>query len=131
MLLVHSDEDSLISYMLADARALAEAQDWASANEILSTAIDLLPLSATYTSDMVLSSVPGMTDAATPLTGLYLATARSRFEIESGVDYSQQEFEVTLLENDSVIAEQLQSPYASISLFQPFILGAQQFLCLQ
>ncbi len=114
--------DSLFFALKADARELGAEGRWTEALEVLNTLLDLF-------SDPAGESIP----SPSPLSAwtqndpaVRSRYALQQFEIESGVDYSQQEFEVALLESDSVLVEELQNPYVSLSYSQPYNFGGQQ-----
>jgi hypothetical protein len=117
-LLTNPDADSLVIQLYQDAKQFAEDGNWTDANIILETIFEILDISDG-------SSLLNQTNREdqTPFLGLInpiksANTHISRFEIESGVDYSQQEFELSFIENDSVLVEQLQSPYIGLSYYQ-------------
>ncbi len=117
--------DSLVVFLKQDAQNFAMEGNWTEASEVLETILDLYENAENLWSfedlnaknDLSLS--PNNAEAAVE-TGLANA---QRFEIESGVDFSQQEFEITFLESDSILIEELQNPYLSLSFFQPFSFG--------
>ncbi len=121
-------DDSLVIFLKQDAQDFAKEGNWKEASEVLETILDLYENAENLLSfgdlktknDAPLSTNIDAESAAE--TGL--ATVQ-RFEIESGVDFSQQEFEITFLESDSILIEELQNPYISFSYFQPFSFGKQ------
>ena len=117
-LIANPEADSLLIQLYQDAKQFAENGNWGDANAILETIFEILDISveapqlnrAHREDDSFFLSSKNPTKLANP----HIA----RFEIESGVDYSQQEFELSFIENDSVLVEQLQSPYLGLSYYQ-------------
>ncbi|MEZ4766049.1 MAG: hypothetical protein R3C26_23540 [Calditrichia bacterium] len=116
------DPDSLIAQMVSDAESLAAEQNWDAANTVLETIIDMfaIPELSQVSEKQNVTSLKNDAGNYSPIA----AKLQPRFEIESGIDYSQQEFEVSFLENDSVLTDELRSPYVSFNWFQPFEFGA-------
>ncbi|MCB0263788.1 MAG: hypothetical protein KDH98_11580 [Calditrichaeota bacterium] len=116
------DPDSLIAKMVSDAESLAAEQNWDAANTVLETIIDMfaIPELSQVSEKQNVTSLENDAGNYSPIA----AKLQPRFEIESGIDYSQQEFEVSFLENDSVLTDELRSPYVSFNWFQPFEFGA-------
>lgn len=114
--------DSLFFALQADARELGAEGKWPEALELLNTLLDLFSDPA---EDRIYQ--PSLLSALTQNDPVAITPYVShRFEVESGVDYSQQEFEVALLESDSVLVEELQNPYVSFSYSQPYHFRGQQ-----
>ncbi len=130
-------EDSLIYQLLEDAAALAAMKNWREGQEILNTILALYEAAEATDGSAGVSlrenPVPdsGVTALNSNFASLSVFDPAPRFQIESGIDYSRQEFEVTFLENDSVIAEELQNPYFSIAYYRPVFLGGQPLLLNQ
>lgn len=137
LLLRRQPEDSLIYQLLGDARTLAAQNDWRGGQDILNTILALYEmegemdssLGVSFTRDLHVNGgeiAPGSHGAS-----LSAFDPAPRFQIESGIDYSRQEFELTFLENDSVIAEELQNPYFSIAYYLPMYISGQALLLNQ
>ena len=130
LLLSVSPDDSLIFDLISDAKMLAEAQEWQEGIEILNTVLEIAEpagnafdlanelLTGNNADDNFNYAIDG---PSIPVLG-----TSPRLQIEAGVDYAQQEFEISFFESDSVLVEELQNPYLSISYFQPFRLNSQQ-----
>lgn len=137
MLLLRQPGDSLMYQLIDDARELAAMKNWPGAQEILNTILALYETAEAMDGGME----QGFGENPPPDSGAmhlnynfsssYIFDPAPRFHIESGVDYSRQEFEVTFLENDSVIAEELQNPYLSITYYRPVFIGGQPLLLNQ
>lgn len=113
------EQDSLIISLIHDAQDLARDSSWTEAREILTTVEMLLenpdqdpPLSVHLNSQSVtlpseISTTPG----------------NSSFQLETGVDYSLQEYELSFLESDSLLIDELQNPYIGIHFSHMLNLG--------
>ncbi len=136
-LLLRQPQDSLIYQLLEDARALAAIKNWREGQDILNTILALYETAQAMDGGAELSfgenPTPdsGTIDPNYNFSSLSIFDPEPRFQIESGIDYSRQEFEVTFLENDSVIAEELQNPYFSIAYYRPIFAGGQPLLLNQ
>jgi len=111
----NSPVDSVIILLFDDAKKSAREQDWLNAIEILSsiqyffTSIIQDPsqsIQFEISRDNSTNSQP-VNFPNKVLEGEFF----KGFQMETGIDYSLQEFEMTFLENDSTIIEELQSPY--------------------
>jgi len=127
-----NSSDSLIIDLLADARNLAEQEEWSGGREILNAILSLLETPPEDNNSHNLQSWEKNNDDEkyynTSSLSLSMPNAAAQFQVESGIDYSQQEFEIDFVENDSVIVEELQNPYVSLAYYQPLNIGRQQFL---
>lgn len=136
-LLLGLPEDSLIYQLLEDAAALAAIKNWRGGQEILNTILALYETAEAMDGgaerSFVESPAPdsGAIDPNDNFSSSSIFDPAPQFQIESGIDYSRQEFEVTFLENDSVIAEELQNPYLSIAYYRPVFIGGQPLLLNQ
>ncbi len=128
LLLQQNSHDSLNQLLIDDAQNFAEEGNWASALEILNTILDLYqPMGKEDSSDFLGSDENDDTGIYT--TEMSNPASTSRFFVETGVDYSIQEFELSFSEDDSILTEELQNPYVSITYFQPLRI-INQFLSL-
>ena len=130
LLLKEGFTDSIFIELLADAKSLANQEEWKEGTEILNTLMELYaPLSSNneYDYDFIKPDAGNerFLDDYNILEIPEINTA-PRLQIEAGVDYSLHEFELSLFESDSLLVEELQNPYISISYFQPFNFGKQQ-----
>ncbi len=122
--------DSLIIDLLSDADEFAQKGFWREGREMLTTILSLLQGSdeiSKISPEQEQSSPNSKTPddySLTPST----YTMQPYFQIETGVDYSLQEFEMSFLESDSVIIDELQNPYLSILFTQPFRVGNQNLI---
>lgn len=117
-----STADSLTAALVADAEAFAAANDWASALTMLDLVIACLkpqlPAPTATISDSIGSAATNRdfaTDAAPSSVLPAPATYLRPFQVEVGIDYSQQEFETTFLETDSILVDELQNPYLAVN----------------
>ena len=119
--------DSLIHYIIDDATSLAAEGLWSDAFQLLVTAKDLLKeetASQNDNADRLAASLPDNEQwSYDPESG---TIESSSLQIESGIDYSVQEFEVAFVDDDAVLREELQSPFVGMTWFQPFQLGKEK-----
>jgi hypothetical protein len=132
LLLRYSGADSLFLDLLADAQSLATQQNWRDGREILNAILELSEADSAVEDSEVHSKKSDNSALANIYSsgGLSLSMPNTtpQFQIESGVDYSLQEFEIDFLENDSVLVEELRNPYLNVAYYQPVVIGKQWFL---
>ena len=117
-LLTSPTSDSLLLGLKADAEELAEAGSWQDALELIGLLIEMMEV------------VP-QTDVKTTIGGKVSNAAvsganlekKSSFSIETGFDFSRQEFGISPIETDTSILEELQNPFVEISYVQPVFLN--------
>ena len=128
-LALQTNSDSLLFELMADADTLAAAGDWKGAREVLDTVFDLAGFTAAETGAEPATSAAELSifPAARNTDDLFFDTYRpaSSFQIETGIDYSLQEFETSFIENDSVLVDELQNPYFGMAYFQPLNWGRE------
>jgi hypothetical protein len=115
LLTVQLPADSLIYLLIEDAQHFASQESWEDGFEILKTIIEIYGVNSTnIKSDEFNESADSKTltppnnNSSVPL---YPEYPTFPFQLEVGVDYSLQEFELSFIENDSTIVEELQNPY--------------------
>ena len=128
-LLGNPPRDSLLIELLADARQFGVAGDWLAGRDILHT------IQAFYDepdeNGLSFPSTEAIADARSqahpPATGSNPVEKQpgSYLEIETGIDYSLQEFEFSGTEDidGELLAEELENPYAVLSYYQPLRAG--------
>lgn len=114
--------DSLVIDLVRDAEAHAEQQDWQNAAEMLNLALELIELD---------KEIAASVESSTDIPASKELSTKRYIQIESGLDYSQQEFETAFLESDSVIIEELQNPFFSFYDYQPWQFGGSELLFTQ
>lgn len=122
--------DSLIDTLLSDAEEFARNGQWKEGREMLATILSLLLASE---APPRIFPEPEQSSSNEPATEDYSFSSSSYtrqpyFQVETGVDYSLQEFEMSFLESDSVIIDELQNPYFSMLFTQPFRIGHQNLI---
>ncbi|RMI15159.1 MAG: hypothetical protein D6681_04500 [Calditrichaeota bacterium] len=131
LLLTSPPEDSLAFDLLEDARELAAGGQWNEGRELLSTILELYAASEDDLSAGDVSSESGITDAPASLASPAAPATTAQFQVETGVDYSLQEFELaletdpTLTQDTQMLTEELRNPYVVIGYFQPLSLGGR------
>ncbi|NIT55470.1 MAG: hypothetical protein GWN00_04310, partial [Aliifodinibius sp.] len=107
LIITQSPTDSLIFYLLSDAKDFANKKRWYEGYEILKTIMELFgesvqSVEAIYEDD---TSIPTNSTAndGVPRSIEYTDYPTFPFQLEVGVDYSRQEFELSFVENDSTI----------------------------
>jgi hypothetical protein len=117
-LMTDPDVDSLVVQLYQDAKQFAQKKEWIEASVILETIFDILDLShETMHNNQADRNNEAFFSIRSDFENSFNYSVK-RFEVESGVDYSQQEFELSFIENDSVLVEQLQSPYLDLNYYQ-------------
>lgn len=113
IILTPPPSDSIVFYLMSDARQFAGDQQWLEAYEILKAALTLYEENFPSDKGEELDDDPLNSEiqARVPRDTYHPQYPRYPFQLEVGVDYSQQEFELSFLENDSAIIEELQNPY--------------------
>ncbi len=108
--------DSLFYHLLKEAQYFAEHDDFTTALEFLDMAIqtfneNILLTKPLYSNDSISTNPLNIPPA-------HLKSINKAWDItlEAGTDYSRQEYELTFIESDSVILEELHNPYAAIRL---------------
>lgn len=105
--------DSVCLGLAKDAEDFADAERWADAYALAITALDLLDFQNPPLQRVAASNIePGYQSFSEP-------AASTNLQIETGLDYSQQEFETSFLEGDSVFFEQLRSPFFGFNYRHP------------
>ncbi|GEM_PF-2690727 len=122
--------DSLIHDLLSDAAEFAQKGQWGEGMQLLSTILSLLQESDEdpSTSSKAEQASPNFKTPDEYSPGLPSYSQQPYLQVETGVDYSLQEFEMSFLESDSVIIDELQNPYFSILFTQPFRVGHQKLI---
>ena len=117
LLLLQPQIDSLAYFLLSDAENFSSNGDWEAGYEILTTIIDLYgknTFSQTPDSQKFVAFNYENLQIENQPAFFIPSTPKGYLQIEVGIDYSQQEFELSFLENDSTILEELQNPYMGI-----------------
>ena len=101
-----SPPDSLAIIFREEAAYFAGQQDWETALELLNQGLELL------------APVQEFPEKHIPVTEpeVLIPPNNWQWTVEAGSDYSRQEYELSLVESDSVVLEQLNSPYFSLQL---------------
>jgi hypothetical protein len=106
--------DSLPYYYLKEAEFFAQQQEYQIATDLLDQAIEYL----TSTPDTLFLKESEFTDLIEPLTegpALKSVTPDSwQVTTEVGTDYSRTEYELSFLESDSLILEQINNPFLAL-----------------
>ena len=114
LLVTKPPADSLIFYLLEDAQGFANDKSWNDGYQVLKSILEIYGADSgeKYKNendgsivDLLISQNKNST------TSLYPQYPTFPFQLEVGVDYSLQEFELSFIENDSTIVEELQNPY--------------------
>ena len=112
--------DSLARAFFQDAQEFARHGDWVAAldmlelvQEMLQEAVSTNPSHATDPAERPHAESPGVSASLPPYGAPPLA-----FQWEVGVDYSRQEFEMTYLNVDRLIVEELRNPYLAMQYSQ-------------
>jgi hypothetical protein len=127
LLLLQPQIDSLAYFLFQDAESFSSNGNWATAYELLETIIDLFGKNRTF------QNLDSQKFASFDYTNLQAgnqsfpmpSNPKPYFQLELGVDYSQQEFELSFLENDSTILEELQNPYLGLVYNHHFRISRQ------
>lgn len=122
-------QDSLAYELISDAKQLAAVEDWSGGQEVLKFIFDLFKTPVETQAEIsggeeLYLNTAFTSQATTVPTNSYVQS--SYFQIESGVDYSLQEYEGSFLETDSLWVSELQNPYFGIAFFQPIRFGGKQ-----
>jgi hypothetical protein len=128
LILTQSMPDSVVYYLLSDAKNFASEKSWDEGYEILKAII------AIYGEDSVpkmeKSKVPSIADLPddiqAKIADRFIEYPAFPFQLEVGVDYSLQEFELSFVENDSTIVEELQNPYVGLLFSHSHHVGNNQ-----
>ncbi len=120
--------DTIIPDLVKDAAELAEAGQWSEARELLAAAesllqIDAEALPADSLAEAIEFSVKVNRDADNSFADKNIA---AYFQIESGVDFSRQDYQIAI--DDSALVEQLQSGFLNLDYYHPLKLGGQTAL---
>lgn len=109
--------DSLLLGLKADAVELAETGSWPDALELIGLLAEMLEVNQ---EDIEVNMRSEGTNSA-----LFAAKPESKrsFTIETGFDFSRQEFGISPVETDTSILEELQNPFVEISYSQPIYLN--------
>lgn len=126
-LALQADPDSLLFYLMSDADTLAAGGDWRGAREILNAAFDLAGFATADAGGEPAAADFPMSSDASSADDLFFGTFKPlpNFQVETGVDYSLQEFETSFIESDSVLTDELQNPYVALAYFQPLSWGRE------
>jgi hypothetical protein len=115
LILSNSPVDSVIILLFDDAKKSAGEQDWQTAIDLLSSIQYLFTSTASHSSSKTRSENSRDTSYIYEPVNFSPVVSKGAFingfQLETGIDYSLQEFEMSFLENDSTIIEELQSPY--------------------
>ena len=125
LILTNSSPDSLIFYLLSDAKDFASETNWLEGYEILKTIIEIFGDSSNpevnNSEDLSRSVISDNSQMPTSTRQIEYPTFP--FQLEVGVDYSLQEFELSFVENDSTIVEELQNPYVGFLFSHDHLVG--------
>lgn len=108
--------DDFLVQLWHDARASADSSQFKTAYEIMETLIEMTadePEEPALAADPVEENSPEKSEKR---PSVYLWN----LQIETGLDYSRQEFEMSFIDSDSTIKEQLQNPFVSLYFNQKF-----------
>lgn len=129
LIITQSPTDSLIFYLLSDAKNFGNKEYWRDGYEILNTILEIYGEgSVSVDSDIESSQSDNknlITQSVDSTISNYPYYPTFPFQLEVGVDYSLQEFELSFVENDSTIVEELQNPYIGLLFNHTHILGNQ------
>lgn len=125
LMLTQSPSDSLIFDLLSDAKNFAGKQRWPEGTEILKAILAMYDESSiTDTEEVnILKSAEMNNRMGFSESPNYPEKPSFPFQLEVGVDYSRQEFELSFVENDSTIIEELQNPYIGFLFNHNHLLG--------
>jgi len=115
-LLIAPTSDSLLLGLKGDAVELAEAGNWSDALELVGLLLEMLDVNQ---SDIQLNEPSDQTVISLAATNSRIGRS---FSIETGFDFSRQEFGISPVETDTSILEELQNPFVEISYSQPVYL---------
>ena len=125
LMLIYSMPDSLVFYLLSDAKNFAAGNHWHDGYEILKTIISIYGENSdpevNKSESLIGNAVPDNAGIPTPPRNIEYPTFP--FQLEIGVDYSLQEFELSFVENDSTIVEELQNPYVGFLFSHDHLVG--------
>ena len=120
-------QDSLVDSYLKEADYFAKQEEYNLATDLLNVAIDYLTLipDTSYSGDIIFS------DLLMPLVGenSYMEPVLNPWQMtaEVGTDFSRNEYELSFLESDSIILEQINNPFLALRLSRS-ISQAQRWL---
>lgn len=118
ILITNPPGDSLIYYLLNDAQYFAAKQSWSDGYEILKTVIEIYGDNSLNNENDEIYESSNNKSLNLPKSNfsvpLYPEYPTFPFQLEVGIDYSLQEFELSFIENDSTIVEELQNPYVGL-----------------
>lgn len=117
--------DSTALLFRQEADYFAGQGDWETALDLLNQAIGLLSDEPAKNSPPDMPAPDAVSPHPTPAT-TFPGNAW-RWSAETGFDYSRQEYEMSLIESDSVVVEQLNNPYLSLRLTRNGRTGAKNY----
>jgi len=113
-----ANPDNLILSLEEEANYFAIQNDWETALDLVNQALELCISPQTDDSKLDYSAANG-NNLSLPVSSFSLLPSDIwQWTVEIGTDYSRQEYEMSFIESDSVILEQLNNPFIAIYLFR-------------
>ncbi len=111
-----ANPDSLIFSLEEEANYFATQKDWETALDLVNQALELCTSPRTEELNSPDSSADGNDTSLLFSDFNLLPSPDWQWTVELGTDYSRQEYEMSFIESDSVILEQLNNPFIAIYL---------------
>lgn len=127
LLIKEARVDTLVLDLVGDAKQLADSQQWSEATQLLLVAEELLI--PAKEADLQEISALLKEDAGSdgyPPGGISSQAFPAYFQVESGIDFSRQAYQLSLEER--TLVDQLQSGFVNIDYYHPLGLGSRTAL---